>query len=286
MHFRRLEQRILKGLNRANRDFSLIDEGDRLLVALSGGKDSYGLLWALRKLQAAAPFQFEIFAFHLDQGQPGHDAAPLREHLEREHVPFEIEYQDTYSRVIEKTEPGKVYCSLCSRFRRAILYKAATRHGCNKVALGHHRDDTIETLLLNIFYSGQIKAMPPKLVADGGEHQVIRPLIYVPEDELIELSAHQGFPILPCRLCGSQEAERKFVKNLLVELSAHNRHLRGNLLAALGNVHTTHLLDPKLNPLLAPHRHGDCDGDVAEPQEPQDNEGTGKARLHLLAADA
>lgn len=282
MHHRRLEQRILKAINRANRDFSLIDEGDRLLVAMSGGKDSYGLLWALRKLQAAAPFQFEIFAFHLDQGQPGHNVAPLREHLDREQVPYEIEYQDTYSRVIEKTEPGKVYCALCSRFRRAIIYKAATRHGCNKVALGHHRDDTIETLLLNIFYSGQIKAMPPKLLADGGAHHVVRPLIYVPEDELAELATLKEFPVLPCQLCGSQEAERKFVKKLLTDLSEHNRHLKGNLLAALGNVHTTHLLDPNHNPLLTPHRHTAID----DPDDPtREAKPTGAGRLRLLAAE-
>jgi tRNA 2-thiocytidine biosynthesis protein TtcA len=249
MHTKRLEQRILQAVNRANRDFGLIGEGDRILVALSGGKDSWGLLWALRKLQAAAAFSFELFAFHLDQGQPGHDPSPLDAYLKQEAVPYEIERQDTYTRVVERTEPGKVFCVWCARFRRAILYKAATRHGCNKVALGHHREDTIETLLLNILFSGQIKAMPPRLVADDKAHEVIRPLIYVPEEELVELAQKQQFPILPCHLCGSQNAQRQYVKRLLNQLSADSRHVRGNLLAALGQVYPSHLFDKRLNPL-------------------------------------
>jgi len=249
MHQRRLEQRILKELNRANRDFGLIGEGDRILVAVSGGKDSWGLLWALRRLQAAAPYSFELFAFHLDQGQPGHDPSRLDAFLREQEVPYEIERQDTYTRVVERTEPGKVFCVWCARFRRAILYKAATRHQCNKVALGHHREDTIETLLLNILFSGQIKAMPPRLVADDKAHEVIRPLIYVPEDELAELAQKMEFPILPCSLCGSQDAQRKYIKRLLVQLSADSRHVRGNLLAALGQVHPSHLFDKRLNPL-------------------------------------
>lgn len=264
MHPKRLETRILKAASRGCRDFSLLAEGDRILVALSGGKDSYGLLWALEKLRAAASFRFDLFTYHLDQGQPGHDPSPIEAHMREVGLPYEIEYQDTYTRVVEKTEGGKIYCSLCSRFRRAILYKAATRHGCNKVALGHHRDDLIETLLLNLFFSGQIKSMPPRLVSDGGTHEVIRPLCYVPEEELIELSEQLEFPVVPCRLCGSLEAQRQSIKKLLAELSQQNRHLKGNLLAALGRVRTTHLLDPNLNPLFRSGDGADADPEAAD----------------------
>ncbi|MEZ4271616.1 MAG: tRNA 2-thiocytidine(32) synthetase TtcA [Myxococcota bacterium] len=255
MHPKRLESRILKGMNRANREFGLIAPKDRILVALSGGKDSYAMLWGLLKMQAAAPFPFELFAYHLDQGQPGHDTQPIEGFIQGTGVPYEIEYQNTYTRVVEGTQPGKIYCALCSRFRRAILYKAATRNGCNVVALGHHRDDLIETLLLNIFFSGQLKTMPPKLRSQGDTHLLIRPMAYVQEDELIELAALHEFPIVPCNLCGSQQAQRAFVKNLLTELEQKSRHIKGNLLNALGNVKPTHLLDKSLNPLLGESSH-------------------------------
>ncbi len=250
MHAKRLEQRILKAVNLANRNFGLIGDGDRLLVALSGGKDSYGLLWALNHLRSAAVFKFDLVLYHLDQGQPGHDTSPIEAHMQATGLPYEVEYQDTYTRVIEKTEPGKIYCSLCSRFRRAILYKAARRHNCNKVALGHHREDLIETLLLNIFFSGQIKSMPARLQSDSGDEQVIRPLCYVPESEMVELAQLYEFPIVPCRLCGSQEAQRKFIKGMLADLNERFPHLKGNMLASLGNLHTSHLLDNAHNPLF------------------------------------
>jgi tRNA 2-thiocytidine biosynthesis protein TtcA len=250
MHPKALEQRILKAVNQANREFSLIGEGDRILVALSGGKDSYGMLWALKRLKASASFNFDIVAYHLDQGQPGHDVTPIEDHMKATGVPYEVEYQDTYTRVVEKTEPGKIYCSLCSRFRRAILYKAAIRQNCNKVALGHHRDDLIETLMLNILFSGQIKSMPARLVSDAGTHEVIRPLCYVPEEELVALAQLHEYPIVPCKLCGSQEAQRKFVKNLLTQLNERSPHIKGNLMSALGNVAPSHLLDKSLNPLF------------------------------------
>jgi tRNA 2-thiocytidine biosynthesis protein TtcA len=248
--------------NRANRDFLTVQPNDRILVAVSGGKDSFAMLWVLGKLKAALPFSVELFAFHLDQAQPGHDPTPIRDHFEEVGVEYEIEKQDTYSRVVEKTLPGKVYCSLCSRFRRAILYKAATRHGCNKVALGHHREDLIETLMLNILYSGQIKSMPPRLRSDDGKHEIIRPLCYVHEADLIEFAQQQEFPVVPCKLCGSQEKERKFVKDLLADLEKHSPHIKGNLLAALGQVHPTHLLDKRFNPHLGPI---DSDGTDEEP---------------------
>lgn len=249
MHPKRLEKRVLKGMHAANRDFDLIREGDRILVALSGGKDSYAMLWGLMKMQAAAPFVFDLVPFHLDQGQPGHDTTPIENFIKGTGLDYEVEVQDTYTRVVAMTDPGKIPCSACARFRRAILYKAAGRHNCNKVALGHHRDDLIETLLLNIFFAGQIKSMPPKLIAQDGKNQVIRPLCYVPEEELIELSQLHEFPIVPCNLCGSQQAQRAFVKDLLRDLEKRSRHIKGNLMHSLGNVAPSHLLDPRLNGL-------------------------------------
>jgi len=253
-------------MNRANKDFGLIRPGDNILVALSGGKDSYGLMWGLQQMQAAAPFHFGLVGYHLDQGQPGHDTTPIKEFAEATGLPYEIEYQDTYAKVVAGTQPGKIYCSLCSRFRRAILYKAATRHGCNKVALGHHRDDLIETLLLNIFFAGQIKSMPPKLVSQDGTHQVVRPLCYVPEEEMVELAKLHEYAIVPCNLCGSQQAQRAFVKNLLTDLSQHTHHLKGNILNALGNIKPTHMLDAALNPLYGADHNipVDTDDDITD----------------------
>ncbi|OGQ89727.1 MAG: tRNA 2-thiocytidine(32) synthetase TtcA [Deltaproteobacteria bacterium RIFOXYA12_FULL_58_15] len=255
MHPRRIEGRILKSVYQANRDFETVQPNDRILVAVSGGKDSFGMLWALLKMKAAAPYPIDLVAFHLDQAQPGHDPTPIENHFKELGVDYEIEKQDTYSRVVALTVPGKVYCSLCSRFRRAILYKAATRHNCNKVALGHHRDDLIETLLLNVFFSGQIKSMPPRLRSDSGNHEIIRPLCYVAEEDLIALAKHMEFPVVPCKLCGSQEKERKFIKDLLTDLSKRSPHIKGNLMSALGQVHLSHLLDKRYNPNLACSRN-------------------------------
>lgn len=250
-HPKRIENRVISAMTLAHRQYGLVAPGDKILVAMSGGKDSYAMLWGLMKIQAQIHTPFELVAYHLDQGQPGHDVAPLRAHLEAQGIPFEIEYQDTYTRVIEKTEPGKIYCSLCSRFRRAILYKAAARHGCNKVALGHHRDDAVETLLLNIFFSGQIKSMPPRLQAESGPQQLIRPLCLAREEDLQNLAKLHEFPILPCNLCGSLQTQRQAMKRMLGELEAHNPHIKGNLLNALQNVVPSHLMDAKLHPFLA-----------------------------------
>jgi tRNA 2-thiocytidine biosynthesis protein TtcA len=188
-------------------------------------------------------------AFHLDQGQPNYDGAPMKRFMDNLDIPSEIEGQDTYSRVLELTEEGRTYCSVCSRFRRAILYKAADRHGCNTVALGHHRDDLIETLLLNLFYSGQTKSMPPRLVNDRGTHELIRPLAYCREEDLAALAQLHEYEIMPCNLCGSQQTRRQYVKKWLGEMSKDQPHLKGNLLAALGNIQPSHMLDPTLNPL-------------------------------------
>jgi tRNA 2-thiocytidine biosynthesis protein TtcA len=219
---------------------------------MSGGKDSYGLLVLLRALQKRAPVTFQLTAVHLDQGHPGYDGAPLVQWLEKEQVAYRVLHEDTYSIVIDKIPEGKTYCSLCSRLRRGILYKAATDLGCNKIALGHHRDDALETLLLNLFFGGKLASMPPRLVSDDGRHVVIRPIIYCAEERLAAFAAARQFPILPCNLCGSQsEAQRKQMKRLLGQLEATNPTLRQTMLAALGNVNPSHLLDRGLQNLVA-----------------------------------
>lgn len=237
-----LERRLSRDVGRAIGDHRLIEDGDRILVAMSGGKDSYGLLVLLRALQARAPIAFQLVAVHLDQGQPGYDGEPLRRWLEAEGVPHKILHENTYAIVTEKIPDGKTYCSLCSRLRRGILYRAAAELGCNKIALGHHRDDALETLLLNLFFGGKLASMPPRLQTDDGRFTVIRPLAYVAEADLAALAAERGFPILPCKLCGSQdEAQRKQMKALLAELERKHPTLRQTMLAALGNVVPSHL---------------------------------------------
>ena len=242
-----LERQLLRDVGRAIAEHNLINDGDRILVAMSGGKDSYGLLVLLRALQRRAPVHFDLHAVHVDQGHPGYDGTPLTRWLDSEGVPYRIIHEDTYSIVIDKIPAGKTYCSLCSRLRRGILYKAASDLGCNKVALGHHREDTLETVLLNLFFGGKLAAMPARLTSDDGRHVVIRPLIYCAEARLAALAAERRFPILPCNLCGSQsEAQRKHMKALISELERSNPTVRQTMLAALGNVVPTHLLDRAL----------------------------------------
>lgn len=248
-----LERRLLHQIGRTIAEHDLIQEGDRIAVALSGGKDSYGLLVLLRALQRKAPISFDLLAVHLDQGHPGYDGAPLRAWLEAEGVPFRILREDTYSIVTEKIPEGKTYCSLCSRLRRGVLYSAASELGCNKIALGHHRDDALETLLLNLFFAGKLGAMPPRLVSDDGRHVVIRPLITCAESDLAAFAAERRFPILPCNLCGSQsEAQRKQMKALIATLEEKNPTIRASMLAALGNVVPTALMDKRLTALAQP----------------------------------
>jgi tRNA 2-thiocytidine biosynthesis protein TtcA len=243
----KVEQRLLKLLAQASHDHGLIEAGDRILVAVSGGKDSHSLLHLLRETQRRAPFQFSLIAVNVDQGQPGFPSQVLPDYFLREGYDHHIITEDTYSVVTEKISEGKTYCSLCSRLRRGILYTAATRLGANKIALGHHRDDAIVTLLLNIFYAGKIAAMPAKLSAKEGAHTVIRPLLYCPEDDLIALANERAFPIIPCNLCGSQDnLKRRKMKELVAQLHAENPKVRGNLFAALGNVLPAHLLDRAL----------------------------------------
>jgi tRNA 2-thiocytidine biosynthesis protein TtcA len=231
-------------MGRCISEFELIEPGDRVMVCMSGGKDSYALMQLLERFRRRAPFAFELLAVHLDQQQPGYDGAPLRGWLEQAGYAYKILREDTYSVVIKHIPEGKTYCSLCSRLRRGILYRAASELGCTKIALGHHRDDAIETLLLNLTYTGALASMPPKLLSRDGKHTVIRPLMYAKEAVLARYAELERFPILPCNLCGSQEQlKRKRMKQLLRDLEAFAPQARESMLAAMGNVKTRHLFD-------------------------------------------
>ncbi len=246
-----VEQTLARVLGRCISDFGLIEPDDRVMVCMSGGKDSYALMTLLERFRRKAPFRFELLAVHLDQGQPGYDGAPLRAWLEERQLPHRILREDTYSVVIKNIPEGKTYCSLCSRLRRGILYRNASELGCTKIALGHHRDDAIETLLLNLTYTGALASMPPKLRSKDGKHTVIRPLLFAKEAVLARYAELMRFPILPCNLCGSQEQlKRKRMKQLLSELEAIAPGARESMLAAMGNVKARHLLDPALAPEL------------------------------------
>lgn len=235
--------RLLRSVGRAIADFRLIEARDRVMVALSGGKDSYALLLLLEAMRRRAPIDFELVAVHLDQGQPGHDAGLLERWLSGHGFGYRVVREDTYAIVKETLAEDATPCSLCARLRRAILYRVADELGCTKVALGHHRDDALETLLLNLFFGGKLAAMPARLTSDDGAHVVIRPLIYCAEADLATLAAEQAVPILPCNLCGSRpQAQRKQMKQLLDRLEAEHPNLRQTMLAALGNVQPTHLL--------------------------------------------
>ncbi len=240
--------RLLKRLMRTSREWSLLAPGDRVMVAVSGGKDSYGLLDLLWRLKPKLPFALDLVAVHLDQRQPDYDGAPLQGWLEASGIPFEILSEDTYSVVLEHVAEGGTYCSMCSRLRRGILYTAAERLGCNKIALGHHRDDALETFLMNLFYAGKMQAMPARYTTDDGRFQVIRPLIEVAEIELATYSAEQAFPILPCNLCGAQPGgtKRDAMSRLMASLEAEHPHVRSVMLNALKNVRPTHLMDGEL----------------------------------------
>lgn len=244
----KLEKRLCRLVGQAIGDYGMIGEGDKVMVCLSGGKDSYGLLDILLKLQRRAPVAFEIVAVNLDQKQPGFPAHVLPEYLTALGVPFRIEEQDTYSIVKDKIPEGKTMCSLCSRLRRGILYRVADELGATKIALGHHRDDMLQTLFLNMFFGGKLKGMPPKLVSDDGRHMVIRPLAYVPEKDLARWAEVRQFPIIPCTLCGSQEnLQRRQVGDMLREWERKHPGRLDNMLHALQNVVPSHLADGTLH---------------------------------------
>jgi tRNA 2-thiocytidine biosynthesis protein TtcA len=243
----RLERKLWSEVRDTCHDYALLEPNDHVLVALSGGKDSYTLLHVLSGLSRAHFPGVRLTAVHLDQRQPGYDGAPLRAFLERAGVAFEILSEDTYSVVTDQLGHDQTYCSLCSRLRRGILYTAAERLGCNKLALGHHRDDGLETFLMNLFYSGKLQAMPASYVTDDGKLQVIRPLIGCAEATIAEFAALMAFPILPCNLCGSQSGlKRDRMTTLLNQLEQESPHLRAVMANALKNVRPTHLLDRDL----------------------------------------
>ncbi|MGB5109300.1 MAG: tRNA 2-thiocytidine(32) synthetase TtcA [Formosimonas sp.] len=243
----KLEKRLCRQVGQAIGDFNMIEDGDKVMVCLSGGKDSYGLLDILLKLKARAPIHFDIIAVNLDQKQPGFPEHILPEYLTKLGVPFHIETQDTYSIVKRVIEDGKTTCGLCSRLRRGILYRVADELGATKIALGHHRDDMLETFLLNLFHAGKLKSMPPKLVSDDGKHMVIRPLAYVCEADMERYAAVHQFPIIPCNLCGSQDnLQRQAMKAMLNDWGKKHTGRIENMFAALNNVVPSHLLDGQL----------------------------------------
>ena len=243
--FKRLQARLRGLVGKAIEDFRMIGDGDKVMVCLSGGKDSYTLLDVLLSLQRSAPVQFELVAVNLDQKQPGFPAHVLPEYLAALGVPYHVIEQDTY-RVVKRVVPeGRTMCGLCSRLRRGALYRYASENGVTKIALGHHRDDIVETMFLNMFFGGRLKAMPPKLLSEDGRHIVIRPLAYVPEGEIERYARARAFPIIPCRLCGSQEhLQRVAVKKMLRDWEREYPGRTEAIFSSLRNVSVSHLADP------------------------------------------
>ena len=243
----KLAKRIRRQVGEAIADFNMIEEGDRVMVCLSGGKDSHALLDVLLALQPKAPIRFELIAVNLDQKQPGFPEHVLPEYLKSRGVEFRIIEQDTYSIVKRVVPEGKTMCSLCSWLRRGVLYRVATELGATKIALGHHRDDILATFFLNLFHGGQLKAMPAKLRSDDGKHVVIRPLAYVAEDDLAAYAKEKGFPIIPCNLCGSQDnLQRKVVGEMLAQWEKKHPGRIESIMRAMSEVRPSHLLDRKL----------------------------------------
>ena len=262
----KLSKRLHRQVGEAITDYNMIEDGDRVMVCLSGGKDSYSLLDILLNLQQRAPIKFSIVAVNLDQKQPGFPADVLPAYLKSRGVEFRIEEQDTYSIVKRVIPEGKTMCSLCSRLRRGILYRVAGELGATKIALGHHRDDFLGTIFLNLFFQGRLKGMPPKLVSDDGKHTVIRPLAYVAETDLEKWAAHREFPIIPCSLCGSQEnLQRVQVKAMINEWEKRYPGRIDNIFTAMTNIVPSHMMDKKLFPFetIAATGQATPDGDIA-----------------------
>jgi tRNA 2-thiocytidine biosynthesis protein TtcA len=258
----KLSKRLHRQVGQAIGAFNMIEAGDKVMVCVSGGKDSYALLDILMSLQQRAPICFDIVAVNLDQKQPGFPERVLPEYLQSRGVPFHIAAQDTYSVVKRLIPEGKTMCSLCSRLRRGILYRVATELGATKIALGHHRDDMLQTLFMNMFFGGRMKGMPPKLVSDDGKHIVIRPLAYVAEQDLERWARHRQFPIIPCTLCGNQQnLQRVQTKQMLRDWERQHPGRIDNLFNAMGNIVPSHLMDRNLYPFGTLQTTG-----VAEPQ--------------------
>lgn len=271
LNFTKLQKRIRHNTGRAITDFNMIEDGDKVMVCLSGGKDSYTMLDVLLHMQKVAPISFSIIAVNLDQKQPGFPEHVLPEYLTKLGVDFEVVEEDTYSIVIDKIPEGKTTCSLCSRLRRGILYKTASRLKATKIALGHHRDDMLETLFLNMFHGGQLKSMPPKLVSDDGKQIVIRPLAYCAEQDIAAFSQHLEFPIIPCNLCGTQEnLQRKVIKGMLQDWQQRFPGRIESMSKALQNVVPSHLADISqfdfsgLKTQIEPFENGDIGFDPPE----------------------
>jgi len=267
----KLSKRLHRQVGQAIADFNMIEAGDKVMVCLSGGKDSYAMLDVLLSLRQRAPVPFEIVAVNLDQKQPGFPAHVLPEYLTALGVPFHIETQDTYSVVKKLIPEGQTMCSLCSRLRRGILYRVAGELGATKIALGHHRDDMVVTLLMNMFFGSRMKGMPPKLVSDDGRNVVIRPLAYVAETDLEAWAEHRQFPIIPCTLCGSQSnLQRVQVKAMIREWERKYPGRIDNMLTAMGHVVPSHLMDRNLFPFTTLQATGTplADGDTAFDEEP------------------
>ncbi|MBB3223700.1 tRNA 2-thiocytidine(32) synthetase TtcA [Pseudoduganella umbonata] len=267
----KLHKRLCRLVGQAIGDFNMIEEGDKVMVCLSGGKDSYALLDILLTLRERAPIHFDIVAVNLDQKQPNFPADVLPRYLTDLGVPFHIENQDTYSIVTRLIPEGKTTCSLCSRLRRGILYRVADELGCNKIALGHHRDDILETFFLNMFFGGKLKGMPAKLVSDDGKHMVIRPLAYVKEEDTERYAAVKGFPIIPCDLCGSQEnLQRKQIKAMLRDWEKKTPGRVESVFSALSTVVPSHLMDRNLFGFTDLKTDGVANplGDIAFDEEP------------------
>lgn len=266
----KLRKRLRRLVGTAIADFNMIEAGDRVMVCLSGGKDSYALLDILRNLQVHAPLDFELIAVNLDQKQPGFPEHVLPEYLTQIGMPFRIVEQDTYSVVKRVITEGKTTCSLCSRLRRGVLYRVATELGATKIALGHHRDDILETFFLNMFYGGKLKAMPPKLVSDDGHHIVIRPLAYCKEKDLAAYAEIENFPIIPCNLCGSQpNMQRQVIKEMMQQWDKKFPGRLETMFTALQNIKLSHLADSTLYDFqgLKPHGSPVVDGDKAFDEE-------------------
>lgn len=241
------EKKLLHYTGKAIADFNMIQRGDRVMVCLSGGKDSFTMLTLLHTLRRRSNNKFELFAFTLDQAQPGWDDSKLRNWLEERNINYEILTRDTYSIVKEKIPEGNTYCSLCSRLRRGIIYRYAEEHGYTKIALGHHRDDLIRTLMMSILYNGDVRSMPPKLLSDNKKHIVIRPMCYVQEADIITYANAQAFPIIPCTLCGSQDnLARKRIGRLIDQLAEENPKIPSNILHALQAIKPSQLMDQDL----------------------------------------